>query len=272
LPIVYDLRAGAGEQQYAARSGLYRWVFRSCLRAAAEVLVEGEALLPFVARLARRAPVYLPNHVDTDALPWRDTTLALPAAPTVAYVGRIVEEKGVVGALDAVRLLRSRGLDAKLRLAGDGEARYLQRLSAASAALDVRWLGPMSSQAVLALLREAHVFVFATRHVGEGQSNALTEAMACGCVPIASRHGFNEAVIGEAALILPSDAPAAAYADAVERLWPAHWPALSLGMQRRARERFSSAAALRTLLGTYRRAVRPALASGEAGFASPPKP
>jgi glycosyltransferase involved in cell wall biosynthesis len=175
-------------------------------------------------------------------------------------------------ALDAVRLLRSRGLDAKLRLAGDGEARYLQRLSAASAALDVRWLGPMSSQAVLALRREAHVFVFATRHVGEGQSNALTEAMACGCVPIASRHGFNEAVIGEAALILPADAPAAAYADAVERLWPAHWPALSLGMQRRARERFSSAAALRTLLGTYRRAVRPALASGEAGFASPPKP
>jgi glycosyltransferase involved in cell wall biosynthesis len=115
------------------------------------------------------------------------------------------------------------------------------------------WAGALPGARIMELLREAHFFVFPTRHIGEGQSNALTEAMACGCVPIASRHGFNEAVIGDAALTLPVDAIAATYADVVESIWPTRWAELSQRMQRRVRERFSTTAAVRTLLGVYRR-------------------
>jgi glycosyltransferase involved in cell wall biosynthesis len=257
LRIVYDLRAGAGQAQYEARSACYRWAFRSCLQAAHELMVEGEALRPFVERLARRTPVHLPNHIDTDALPWRDTTAALPAAPTIAYVGRIVAEKGIETVLETAGLLRRGGLEVRLLVAGDGDPGYLHRLREASSELDVRWLGPLSSVAVLALWREAHFFVFPTRHVGEGQSNALTEAMACGCVPLASRHGFNAAVIGDAALTLPVDAAARAYVDALQGLWPERWALLSERMQRRARENFSTAAVVATLLAVYRRAVGP---------------
>lgn len=271
LRIVYDLRAGAGQTQYEARGAFYGWTFRSCLRSAHELLVEGEALRPFIERVARRAPLHLPNHIDTDVLPWRRTTSALPAAPTIAYVGRIVAEKGIETVLETARLLRRRGLEVRLLVAGDGDADYLNRLHEMSREIEVRWLGPLSSMAVLALWREAHFFVFPTRHVGEGQSNALTEAMACGCVPIASRHGFNQAVIGAAELTLPSDADAAAYAAAVRQLWPAAWPALSLRVQQRARDRFSTATALRTLLGVYRRAARLPAPAGEAKLATPPE-
>ncbi|HSN32166.1 MAG TPA: glycosyltransferase [Ideonella sp.] len=266
--LVYDLRAGTKQPQYESRSALYRAVFRSSLRAAHEVMVEGEAVIAFIESLGRAAPVYFPNHLDTDALPWRPTDAALPAAPTVAYVGRIVPAKGVERLLEAAQLLRARGLAVQVLIAGDGERAYLEKLRSRGDGLDVRWLGPLSSRAVLGLWRRAHFFVFPTCHFGEGQSNALTEAMACGCVPVASHHGFNAAVIGEPRLVLPLDATADDYADAVQRLWPAAWPALSQAMQRRARERFSTAAALRTLLAVYRRAarlapaLRPAAAQG----------
>ena len=108
--------------------------------------------------------------------------------------------------LQAARLLRARGLPVGVRIAGDGDPRYLERLQRESAAEDVQWLGPLRETEVIDLLRRAHFFVFPTRYYGEGQSNSLTEAIACGCVPIASRHGFNEAVVGEAALTVPSDA------------------------------------------------------------------
>ena len=50
----------------------------------------------------------------------------------------------------------------------------------------------------------------------------------------------------------------------MQRLWPARWAERSARMQRRARERFSTAAAMRTLLGVYRRAAAPAGAASAA--------
>jgi glycosyltransferase involved in cell wall biosynthesis len=252
--VVHDLRAGAGEHNYARRGAAYRLAFRACLRAAHQLLVEGESLVPFVERVAGRRPIWLPNHLDTEALPWREA-VALPAAPTLAYVGRIVPEKGVELLLEAAEALRTSGLAVRVRIAGDGDAAYLQRLRSAARALDVDWLGPLSSRAVLALLREAHFFIFATRHLGEGQSNALTEAMACGCVPLASDHGFNQAVIGDASLILPATASASDYAAAIRTCWPLHWARASRRMQERARACFSTAIVLRLLLQAYARAA-----------------
>ena len=262
--VVYDLRAGTKEAQYASRSPWYRFVFRRSLEAAHAVMVEGEAVIPFVQRLGLPAPVWLPNHLDTDALAWRDPEPEPPAAPTLVHVGRLVPDKGVEVVLQAARELRARGLPVTVKIAGDGEPHYLARLRAETAHEAVHWLGPLPAAEVIGLLREAHCFVFPTRHYGEGQSNALTEAMACGCVPLASRHGFNEAAIGEPTLVLDRDAGAADYADAVQRLWPARWAELSARMQRRARERFSTAAAMRTLLGVYRRAAAPAGAASAA--------
>jgi glycosyltransferase involved in cell wall biosynthesis len=265
--IVYDLRAGAGQSQYARRGAAYRLAFRACLRAADELLVEGEALVPFIERVAPgRHVTVLPNHLDTDALPRREAA-PLPDAPLLAYVGRIVPEKGVEVLLEAAARLRERGLGVDVCIAGDGAAPYVQRL-ATTTGRGARWLGPLSSAAVLALLRRAHFFVFATRHDGEGQSNALTEAMACGCVPIATRHGFNEAVLGEPELLAPCDATPEDIAARVERLWPARFAELSQRVQSRARERFSTRAVVARLLEVYERAAAsdvsrsPSLAAG----------
>jgi len=92
--------------------------------------------------------------------------------------------------------------------------------------------------------------------------------MACGCVPIATRHGFNEAVLGEPELLAPCDATPEDIAARVERLWPARFAELSQRVQSRARERFSTRAVVARLLEVYERAAAsdvsrsPSLAAG----------
>jgi glycosyltransferase involved in cell wall biosynthesis len=252
LKIAFDLRAGAAQRLYEAGTPLYRRCFDSMARGADACFVEGEALAPFLARASGRAPTHLPNHLDTSAIPARRDE-PLPAAPTLIYVGRVVAEKGVEVALGAARALRGDGIAARIEIAGEADPAYFAALRERHADLDVEWLGPLPSADVLARLARAHFFVFPTRHAGEGQSNALTEAIACGCVPVASRHGFNADVIGPAGATLPPEAGAADYAARIAALWrdPAAWRRLSAAARGRAAERFSTHAVVLRLVAGY---------------------
>ncbi len=96
--------------------------------------------------------------------------------------------------------------------------------------------------------------MFPTRHFGEGQSNALTEAMACGCVCIVSRHGFNASVVGAAGVVLQVDATPQQYAEQLTEVWstPDRWRMLSEAGRRRAAARFSTRPVIARLIEHYR--------------------
>lgn len=255
--VIFDVRAGAAQMLYESGGRLFRRVYRGTLRRADEVMVEGEAFVPFLQGLIGRAPVYLPNHLDVEHLPARAPVerAARPERPTILYIGRIVEEKGIGIVIDACRALVDAGQPVRLQVAGDGEPAYLAALQERAQGLDVQWFGPRRADEVLALFRAADFFLFPTAHVGEGQSNALTEAMACGCVPIASDHGFNAAVIERAGVTLPPGSPGAAYAGAVQDIWcgPGRWSALSAAASQRARSRFATGPVVDQLVAHYRR-------------------
>jgi glycosyltransferase involved in cell wall biosynthesis len=255
--VLFDLRAGAGLINYEERTAVYRRAFDATARTAALCLVEGEELLPFVSRSSGRPTYHFPNHLDTSAIaPRRDDDL--PGAPTVAYAGRIVPEKGVETLLESCRELAARGMAPQVRIAGDGDATYLATLKERFADLSIQWLGPLQSADVLDLLRGAHFFVFPTRHFGEGQSNALTEALACGCVCIVSRHGFNASVVGPAGIVLDAGAPASRYAQQMAAVWsaPERWRRLSEAARRRAIALFSTRPVVTRLVDHYRAVAR----------------
>lgn len=257
--VIFDVRAGAARMLYEGGHGLFRRVYRSILASADEVMVEGEAFVPFLGSLLGRPPVLLPNHLDVDALPARPAADALPESGPLAliFVGRIARQKGVDIALEACRSLQSAGLAVRLQLVGDGEPDYLASLRRQAEGLDVQWLGSRPPDEVLAMLRKADFFLFPTFHFGEGQSNALTEAMACGCVPIASDHGFNASVIGPAGVTLPPGSPGSAYAREVLEIWraPGRWSVLSAAAVERARSRFSTGPVVDRLMARYRALV-----------------
>ena len=250
---IYDLRAGSGELHYRQRGALYRASFDHALRSVDLVMVEGHKLTGFVESITGRAPVFFPNHIDAGAMPARPGANGAAKTAVIGYAGSLNPEKGIRLILEASRVLAAEGFDVEVRLAGIGPAAFVDELRSAYADLRIAWLGAVPADQVLALFSAAHFFVFPTEHRGEGQSNALTEAMACGSVPIASDHGFNASVVGDCGAVLPPKSDAKAYGRALREIWDGgRWGELSARSQRRIREHFSSPAVIAGLLVQYR--------------------
>lgn len=101
-----------------------------------------------------------------------------------AFVGRVEEAKGARRAVEIVRRLRAGRVEAELDVVGDGPLR--EELSRAGEPW-MRFHGWMPRQEVGRVWREAHVCLLPSRT--EGWPKVLSEGMAWGVVPVASRTG-----------------------------------------------------------------------------------
>jgi glycosyltransferase involved in cell wall biosynthesis len=156
--------------------------------------------------------------VDTDAM----QPLPEPDGPiTVAFAGRLIDSKGVRTLVAAHDVLRRRGREIKLLIAGRPDPANPSSISSDEIASwtrvpDRAHLGFVDD--ITAVWRAAHIAALPSRG-GEGVPLSLLEAAACGrplvatdttgCRDIA-RHGVN-------ALLAPPD-DAEALADAIDRL------------------------------------------------------
>ncbi len=167
-----------------------------------------------------------PMGVDVDAL--NRETPYIPAQPDTPIrlfsCGRLNVVKGHQDLMQAVRLLRDRGFDATLEIAGeddDGGDGYHAELQRHCDALNlqnhVTLLGAVSAETVKQKLLTAHIFALASWH--EPLGVAYMEAMACGVPTIATNSGGVPELItdGENGLMVPPKDPAA-LADAIERI------------------------------------------------------
>lgn len=167
-----------------------------------------------------------PMGVDTDVLtplgPYQpvgeDETLRLFSC------GRLNIVKGHQDLMAAVRLLRDRGRDVTLTIAGqddDGGSGYRKVLEARIAALGlgnaVRLLGAVDAGRVRDEIRAAHIFALASWH--EPLGVALMEAMSCGTPTIGTNAGGVPELIrdGVDAVLVPPKSPEA-LADAIGAL------------------------------------------------------
>jgi phosphatidyl-myo-inositol alpha-mannosyltransferase len=102
--------------------------------------------------------------------------------PTILFVGRHEERKGLAVLLDALRLLPS---DVRVWVGGIGPQTEALR-AAHGGDPRIEWLGRMSSEDVASRMRGADVFCAPSLH-GESFGVVLLEAMAAGAVVVASR-------------------------------------------------------------------------------------
>lgn len=121
--------------------------------------------------------------VETSRLPARD--LASRPRARVLCVGRLSPEKGHVGLLDAFVAVRARGIDAELRLAGDGPdaARIARFIEAHGLRAHVTMLGRLTEEAVWAEIAKSDVLVSGS--LMEGLPVVLMEALAMGVAVVA---------------------------------------------------------------------------------------
>jgi glycosyltransferase involved in cell wall biosynthesis len=162
--------------------------------------------------------------------------------PVILAVARLVEKKGLETLIRAAALLRLRGADFRVRIAGEGpEWARLQRLVHELGVADrVVFLGPLIEPEVRSEYRGAAVFALPCRVLENGDRdglpNAVVEAMAHG-LPVASTTlaGVREAVVdGECGLLVPPG-DEFGLADALQRLLSDGALRSRLGVQARRR-------------------------------------
>lgn len=219
--IVYQVHGGALPQELFPANRALNWLLRRVLSCPdAVVLLTGRELAAY-RQFAPAARVSLiANAVD---IPATDLSLGRYASGRpleIVYVGRLAESKGVFDTVEAMKLLRERGVDTHFRLAGGGPAEGALRaaITAAGLADRIELLGAIFGAAKQKLWREANILAFPTAHP-EGLPYALLEAMAAGAVPVVSPAGGIPEVMHDqvhGVLVPPHDPHA--LADALEGL------------------------------------------------------
>jgi glycosyltransferase involved in cell wall biosynthesis len=144
-----------------------------------------------------------------------------PGPPRAVLVSRMIREKGIFETVEAARLLKARGIDIRIALAGGPDAESpsaipQETLNAWARQGDVEVLGHVND--VPRLWAESHIALLPS-YYREGVPHSLIEAAACTRPLIAADGpGLRDIVRdGETGLLVPPR-DAAALADALERL------------------------------------------------------
>jgi glycosyltransferase involved in cell wall biosynthesis len=179
-----------------------------------------------------------------------------PDPPTIAFVGRLLVDKGVPTLIEAHRLLRERGSKVELLLAGTPDpanpaSASSEEIARWRAQPGVRLLGNVND--IATVWARAHIAVLPSRR--EGLPKSLLEAAACGRPLIgADVPGCREVVLpGKTGLLVPVDDPPA-LANAIDRLMASADLRAQYGAAARALavERFSEDAIGRQIVDLYR--------------------
>ncbi|MCV2893394.1 exopolysaccharide biosynthesis GT4 family glycosyltransferase EpsE [Lentibacter sp. XHP0401] len=199
-----------------------------------------------------------PMGVDTDELT-RTTPYEAPVegGPLRLFsCGRLNIVKGHQDVMEAVKLLRDRGIDAKLEIAGqddDGGAGYYGVLAAKIKELGleahVTLLGAIDAEAVQEKLLAAHIFVLASWH--EPLGVAYMEAMSCAVPTVGTDAGGVPELITHdenGVLVPPKDPEALADMLASLAATPERLMALSVAGRKTIVEGFSSRKGAQTLV------------------------
>ncbi|MCC7162690.1 MAG: glycosyltransferase [Anaerolineae bacterium] len=160
----------------------------------------------------------------------------------ILAVARLTRQKNIETLIEAIAILRARGIAARLKIAGDGDQRQSLQEKARAAGLEafVQFLGLAPQSELPALYAECDVFVLPS--VREGMGLVLAEALLCGAPVIATNSGGVTDIVrdGETGLLFP-ERDANALADALERYAREPHYAARLAQAGRARvmERFT---------------------------------
>jgi glycosyltransferase involved in cell wall biosynthesis len=199
VPFVYDIKAGAFVSAYESGGGAYRAALAFILRNARAVLVEGRAYQAFLRKTFGIESTYFPNFVPAREVPPQSPARLTGEVLTVLYAGYCYEGKGVRSLLDGCALAARSGTPIAVTLIGEEPPAFTAFCDAfeAPALMTVWRLGRRPHAEVLAAMQAHDIYCYPSAHSGEGHNNSINEAMMCGMVILATRHGFLPDVLPE---------------------------------------------------------------------------
>jgi glycosyltransferase involved in cell wall biosynthesis len=116
---------------------------------------------------------------------------------TFLFAGRFCAQKNIAILIESFKICRSRNVDTKLILAGDGPDTGKLKRIANNLGIDqiIKWTGWCSKKELLSFFRLSNCFV--NPSICEGMSNAVLEAMSCGLPVIAGDCIGNSDIVKE---------------------------------------------------------------------------
>lgn len=198
---IYELRGGGIVNQYHSNSGFYRSCFNKAVRKADCIFSQGKANQSLIMTINPHTDFYYyPNYVEAGFSPQE-----YPAKPNdslnLIYFGRLSRLKNIELIIDVFDDISSRiDFTVTLTLIGNPENEeyygVIKKRIEDSPYCDVITLRTRCPHDILVTyLSDKHFYIFPTQENGEGHSNALTEAMTWGIIPVTTNQGFNKDVI-----------------------------------------------------------------------------
>ncbi len=253
--VIYELRAGGADDFYHVGSKLYRLVFKQTILKASIVLCQGKEYQTFLKTNFSKQSVYYPNYMESQSFEQHASkilTVNKSDVINLVYFGRLVSSKNVEDIIEIASLVKESGAEVKLCLIGPCKADYQRILERKVKSLNlvgnVQFTGKQPSEKLFSMLGESHFFIFPTKEKREGHSNSLTEAMACGVVPIVSDCGFNRSVVGNDEFVI-NGIDSALFANKILAVWhQENWRELSEMVRRRVENNYLDTAVKDRLL------------------------
>ena len=207
-----------------------------------------EACAPFIPPEQRTV---IPNTID-DAVLCTDAEVQAkqarrPGALRLLFLSNLIRSKGYVDVLDAVALLRARGMAIEATFAGRWsdaaeEAAFRARIERHGLHDVVRAAGPVQDRAGgKALHLAADLFLLPTYYPVEAQPLAILEALNAGTPVIATAHAGIPHMVREGAnaLLVPPRTPEAIAAAVAQLAEPERWHRFSVAARRHFLDTFS---------------------------------
>ena len=204
---IYEMRGGGAAFHYNEGTKIYKHFFKTTIRRADYIFSQGQENKPLIDSIApKKHFFYYPNCVMRDFCPE-----TYPKKPTgrinLLYFGRISKQKNVDIVVDTFNLLAANYGNVFLDIVGNcTEPAYaeeiMHRINASDYSNRITMHPACDHNKLKEFLSDKHIYLFPTTEPREGHSNALTEAMSWGLIPVTTDMGFNRTIVGNNALIV----------------------------------------------------------------------
>lgn len=204
--VVVQLRGGNYDGFYVAQPWLRRLCIRLTLRRVNRIIALSEQLRQmylFDPRLTQRVAVVAngpPISLPAKPRKWEDRQGRRPIR--LLYLSNLIQSKGYSDVLEAAAILRRKAAPFELVFAGRflssvdddasmppelAEAHFRHRIESKGLSDAVRYMGPVMGKRKWRQFETSDFFLLPTRYQHEGQPVSIIEAMAYGCVVIATK-------------------------------------------------------------------------------------
>ena len=218
--LIYELRGGGATQFYEEGNGAYKKQFKYIVKKADYLLSQGKENEPLLKSLCETPVFYYPNCVQQGFYPEKMPSKTRDEV-RLFFFGRIEDVKNPLLIVEAASLLQKEFDNITLTMLGNGQEEMIEqvrkKMKQSLKTGTYELLPGCEHDKLQEMLVDKHFYLFPSVQPHEGQSNAVTEAMSYGIIPIASPQGFNRSTIGDDYLIV-EELKAEAYAKRIAKI------------------------------------------------------